>query len=105
MTVLGAAEEVRDAVAIKIDDRRADIVPFNIALHERALVRKNPLLIILSNLAQKIRIRRIQEHIELLIAIPVDHAELPAPAPSSNPFTQKHGLAFLIAKNTFRRKK
>ena len=80
MTVLGSAEEVRDAVTVEIHDRRADVVALDVLCHQGTFVLEEPFAIARVHLAEKVRTGGIQENVELAVAVPVHDAEFAAAA-------------------------
>src|ERR1041384_609650 len=87
-SVLRAAEEIGDAVAVEVHRRRADVVAFNVLFDEQAHVLKEPLSIGAGGLAQEVGVGRIQQDVELAVAIPVHDADFAAATLAGDASTQ-----------------
>lgn len=80
--ILGAAEKVGHAVAVEVDGGRTDVVTFDVATGKRAGVAEHSLVVALPDLHEQVRVGRIDEDVELAVAVPVDDCQLaPAAAP------------------------
>jgi hypothetical protein len=73
-SIFGAAEKVRDAVAIEIDGGRAHVVSFDILPGKRCGVLQSPGSVLLARSTIEVRAGRVQQEIELPVAVPVDDA-------------------------------
>ena len=80
MPVFGAAEEVGDAVGVEIDNRGADVVPFDVSLGDRAGMAEDPVAVALVDLLEQVGVGRVEQQVELAVAGPIDDAQLAAPA-------------------------
>ena len=80
MPILGAEQQLSDAVAVPVDGRRARVVPCQLQRVDRPGVAERRDAIVLAEVEQHVRVRTVDDEVELAVAVPVDDAELPAAA-------------------------
>ena len=103
MSILGAAEDVGDAVAVEIDNSRADVVAFDILRYQQAHVLEEPLAVAGVDLAQEPGVGGVEQDVEMAIAVPIDDAQFAPPTAARDPGIEPQRLALLIAEHALRR--
>ena len=88
--ILGAADEIGNAIVVEVHRRRADIVAFDVLLHKGAEVAKEETSIPCVGLAEQVCIDRVHQHIELSVTIPICHADLTATTPAGDAVVQSY---------------
>ena len=73
--VFRATNEVRDTVAIEIDDGRADVVAFNVRLRQSSGVFESPHAVFETGLLQKVGVGAVEQEVELAVAVPIGRTE------------------------------
>ncbi len=77
--ILRADDQVRDTVAVEVDDRRAGRVSGQRAVGERSLVVEGDgSVLVLADVAQEVHVTAVDEQVEIAVAVPVGQAQLAA---------------------------
>jgi hypothetical protein len=94
--ILCAAEEVRYSIAVEVNSRGTDIVPFDVFRCKASGILEHPPAVEFAGLAEEIGIGGVEEEIELPIAVPVGDTEFAASAGTALPVIEaKRGALFV----------
>ena len=104
VAVLGADEELGDAVAVEVDDRRARRVLGDVPARQRAAALEDHPAVLARRAVQQIDVGAVDEHVEVTVPVPVHDAELAPTAAARAPAVEPQRLPRRVDEDTPRRR-